>query len=187
MDEIFTDYGDLVACASLTLRYASGQEFVVLTRTDWGATLGQTRSSNWTGGEDFDAGVDLDTTASGVRDGSSWTWPHGRRSSCDQRTCSKMTAASIRVRTAGPVYHTVRTGRRPLTWHPRFCYNGLRYLEIAGLEEPLRPQDVRGLVIAADVRATGEFSCSDQMLNQVHRLVRRAVTSNMYSVFTDCP
>ncbi|WP_162606315.1 family 78 glycoside hydrolase catalytic domain [Jiangella asiatica] len=238
--KILTDYGDLAACASLTLGYPGGQEVIFLSGTDWGATLGQTRSSNWTGGEDFDARVQLDTSASGVR-----AWPRAvvARTPTELALTPKTTPA-LRVREViepksitpvaprthvvdlgvnvagwveldlppqsevtlrpaellkgdgdidpttegwGPVYHTVRTGDRPLTWHPRFCYNGLRYLEVAGLEEPLRPEEVRGLVIAAGARATGEFSCSDQMLNQIHRLVHRAVTSNMYSVFTDCP
>lgn len=238
--KIFTDYGDLAACASLTLRSPGGQELVVLSGTDWGATLGRTRSSNWTGGEDFDAGLGLDTSASGVR-----AWPRAVAARMPPAlTLTPKTAPALRVREIieparitqvapgtqvvdlgvnvagwveldlpadaevtlrpaellhddgtidpttegwGPVYHTVRTGRRPLTWHPRFSYNGLRYLELAGLEEPLRPEKVRGLVIAADAQATGEFSCSDPMLNQIHGLVHRAITSNMYSVFTDCP
>jgi hypothetical protein len=87
----------------------------------------------------------------------------------------------------GPVYHTVRTADAGLTWHPRFAYNGLRYLEISGLAEPPSADSVRGLVLAADTEPTGTFAASDRRLSDLHRIIRRAITSNMYSMFTDCP
>lgn len=238
--KIRSDYGDLAVNASLTLAYPDGTTSEVATDTGWRATLGQTRSSNWTGGEDFDANVPLDTSPAGLR---SWPTAVDAAVPAGIRLSAKTTPplrvrevvspvgirevgdgtqvvdfgvnfagwveldlpahASVRLRPAellhedgtidprtegwDPVYHTVRSGSRPLTWHPRFCYNGLRYLEISGLDQPLEPGSVRGLVIAADTRATGEFACSDPTLAQLHRIIHRAVTSNMYSVFTDCP
>src|SRR5690606_27450862 len=68
--KIKTRYGDLAACATLTLRFADGTTREVRTGSDWGGTLGRTRSSNWTGGEDYDATVDYDPSAAGVR-----RWP----------------------------------------------------------------------------------------------------------------
>lgn len=87
----------------------------------------------------------------------------------------------------GPVFHTVRTADAALTWHPRFVYNGLRYLEISGLPTPPSPESVRGLVLAADAEPTGTFATSDRRLSDLHRIICRAITSNMYSMFTDCP
>lgn len=238
--KIISDHGDLAACASLTLTYPDGTTSEIVTDTAWGATLGQTRSSNWTGGEDFDARVPLDTSIAGVR-----TWPRAVAATTPASiTVSAKTTPALRVRevivpigirdvaagtqivdfgvnfagwaevdlpaesrvtlrpaellhddgtidprTEGwdPVYHTVRSGPWPLTWHPRFCYNGMRFLEVSGHTEPLGLGDVRGLAISADARAVGEFSCSDPTITEIHRIVHRAVTSNMYSVFTDCP
>ncbi|MEV7631949.1 family 78 glycoside hydrolase catalytic domain [Microbacterium sp. NPDC089318] len=87
----------------------------------------------------------------------------------------------------GPVFHTVRTASAPLSWHPSFMYNGLRYLEITGLDVPLTLDAVRAHVIAANAEPAGEFECSDAQLTDLHRIIRRAITSNMFSVFTDCP
>ncbi|HEY3509116.1 family 78 glycoside hydrolase catalytic domain [Kribbella sp. NPDC051137] len=84
----------------------------------------------------------------------------------------------------GPVFHTVTTADAPLTWHPTFCYNGLRYLEISGV--PTAP-DARGLVLAAVADSAGTFTSSDAKVTELHRIIRRAITSNMYSMFTDCP
>jgi len=238
--KIKTRYGDLAACATLTLRFADGTTREVRTGSDWGGTLGRTRSSNWTGGEDYDATVDYDPSAAGVR-----RWPRAvpaqtppalvltAKATPPLRVREVITPAGSRVlpdgtqvvdfgvnfagwpeldlpararirlrpaelvhpdgtidpRTEGwdPVYHTVRTGPSGETWHPRFCYNGLRYLEISGLAQPLGLEQVRGRVIAADTPATGEFDCSDPVVSDIHKIIHRAVTSNMYSVFTDCP
>ncbi|MGZ0147993.1 family 78 glycoside hydrolase catalytic domain [Kribbella sp. WER1] len=84
----------------------------------------------------------------------------------------------------GPVFHTVTTAGVPLTWHPRFCYNGLRYLEISGL--PNAPE-ARGRVLAAGAEPAGTFAASDANVTALHGIIRRAITSNMYSMFTDCP
>jgi alpha-L-rhamnosidase len=84
----------------------------------------------------------------------------------------------------GPVFHTVTTADAPLTWHPRFCYNGLRYLEISGV--PTAPEAC-GVVLAAAADPAGTFTSSDPNVTELHRIIRRAITSNMYSMFTDCP
>ncbi|GAB3748461.1 family 78 glycoside hydrolase catalytic domain [Microlunatus parietis] len=238
--KIKTEYGELAACASLTLEYQDRPATTVITGIDWGATVGQTRSSNWTGGEDFDAGLPLDASVDGIPG-----WPRAVIAAVPPRLrLSAKTTPPLRVRevldpvelrtvapgaqvidfgvnfagwaevdlppgarvklrpaellhpdgtidprTEGwdPVYHTVAAGARPLTWHPRFCYNGLRYLEISGLDSPLGAENVRGLVISADARSAGDFACSDDKITALHTIIRRAVTSNMFSVFTDCP
>ena len=78
-------------------------------------------------------------------------------------------------------------GRGPLTWHPQFNYHGFRYLELTGLTQAPAPSDFTALVLrTADERA-GSFSSSDALLNDIHSIQNRAMQSNMYSVFTDCP
>jgi len=87
----------------------------------------------------------------------------------------------------GPVFHTVESADASVVWHPRFMYNGFRYLEVSGLTSLPSLDWFRGLVIAADVATTGSFASSNGMLNAIDRITRRAITSNMFSVFTDCP
>jgi alpha-L-rhamnosidase len=87
-----------------------------------------------------------------------------------------------------PVYFQVTPATNdPLTWHPTFMYYGFRYLEISGVTSPPALADVRGRVLHADNDPAGAISTSDPDLNDVYRLVERAVASNMFSVLTDCP
>ncbi|MFC5805034.1 alpha-L-rhamnosidase [Streptomyces formicae] len=73
------------------------------------------------------------------------------------------------------------------TWHPRTVYHGFRYVQVEGLPGPPAPDTVRGLVLRAANAPAGGFSCSDDLLDSIHRLVDRAVQGNMYSILTDCP
>lgn len=86
----------------------------------------------------------------------------------------------------GPVFHTVTTGEHEVTWSPRFMYNGFRYLDVRGLAEA-DPSMFRARVITADVPQAGAFTCSDPLLDRIDDLIVRAVRSNAFSVFTDCP
>ncbi|MFF5083215.1 family 78 glycoside hydrolase catalytic domain [Actinoplanes sp. NPDC000266] len=72
------------------------------------------------------------------------------------------------------------------TWHPRFNYHGFRYLEVAGLPEGARIS-VAGLRTMGDYDPAGSFDTSDDVLDGIHRLTRRAVENNMQSILTDCP
>jgi alpha-L-rhamnosidase len=70
------------------------------------------------------------------------------------------------------------------TFRPQFVYHGFRYLQVEGLAAQAT---VRGLSLRATNRSVGEFSTSDSMMRDIHRIIDRSVQSNMYSVFTDCP
>ncbi|MFC5749985.1 family 78 glycoside hydrolase catalytic domain [Actinomadura rugatobispora] len=72
------------------------------------------------------------------------------------------------------------------TWHPRFGYHGFRYLEVRGLPAGASLK-VRGQVLHADNGSAGSFTSSNDLVNGIHGLIRRAVEGNMMSVFTDCP
>jgi len=72
-------------------------------------------------------------------------------------------------------------------YRPRFTWHGFRYAEIRGL--PSRPSLDRfvGLRLCADTPAAGEFECSNELLNRIHRMARRTFRSNLMSVQSDCP
>ncbi len=78
------------------------------------------------------------------------------------------------------------------TWSPRFYYRGARYLRVecraaAGSAELPLVSSIVGDVLHADAAAAGTFTCSDELLNRIHTLVRWAQRSNLMHVFTDCP
>jgi hypothetical protein len=76
-------------------------------------------------------------------------------------------------------------------WFPRFFYHGCRYLQVECManDTNARPVIVSlvGRVVHSDSEPVGEFSCSNELFNRTHRLVRWAQLSNMMSVMTDCP
>ena len=47
--------------------------------------------------------------------------------------------------------------------------------------------DIEAQMIYPDIETTGSFECSEPLYNSIHRLINRAVLSNMKSIFTDCP
>ncbi|MCP9977860.1 family 78 glycoside hydrolase catalytic domain [Actinomadura madurae] len=90
--------------------------------------------------------------------------------------------------TGSPIWDTYTlSGKGVETWHPRFVYHGFRYLQLEGL--PSAPDDgtVTGIVLRAANEKAGSFTSSHGLLNDIHKIIDRAVQGNMYSVLTDCP
>ena len=76
------------------------------------------------------------------------------------------------------------------SWHPRFTYWGFRYLQIERQPDAgVFPEvlSVNGQLIHAAATRSGAFESSDDLLNDIHRLVDSAIESNLQSVLTDCP
>jgi len=78
------------------------------------------------------------------------------------------------------------------TWLPRFFYQGCRYLQVECMPATDRArlpvvETLEGVVVHSGSEPVGEFSCSNDLFNRIHRLVRWAQRSNMVSVMTDCP
>ena len=80
------------------------------------------------------------------------------------------------------------------TWHPRFSYYGFRYLQIEGAtrnpgDDKTKPLLLRvaGDFVHSSAAPTGSFSCSFELFNRIHHIIRAAIESNMQSILTDCP
>lgn len=73
------------------------------------------------------------------------------------------------------------------TWSPRFTFHGFRYVEITGW--PGRPSlaDVEGSRLNADLQKTGQFECSNPMINHLNQVLDYTFLSNVFSVQSDCP
>ena len=82
--------------------------------------------------------------------------------------------------------YTLRGGG-PETWEPSFTFHGFRYVEVDGWPGPVDPAAFTGVVIHSDFERTGTFSCSHEMLNQLHRNVEWGMRGNFVDVPTDCP
>lgn len=81
------------------------------------------------------------------------------------------------------------------TWHPRFSYYGFRYIQVEGavLKGQKNPQklpvlkNIQSCFVYNSAKKVSTFESSNGIFNAAHRLIEKAVRSNMQSVFTDCP
>lgn len=71
-------------------------------------------------------------------------------------------------------------------WSPRFSYTGFRYVEVR-TTDAIKVVQLRGRFLHDAVQVKGHFETSDPLFNNIHKLIDRAMLSNMMSVLTDCP
>ena len=78
------------------------------------------------------------------------------------------------------------------TWEPLFSFHGFRYaalsIESGTLKDGLPDKDMlEGIIIHTDMGVTGEFTCSDETINETFRMAHRTQIGNIHGVPTDCP
>lgn len=74
------------------------------------------------------------------------------------------------------------------SWSPEFTFHGFRYAELTGVSaEELSKDSLSALVLHSDMRRTGHFSCSDELITKLHENVVWGMRGNFLSVPTDCP
>ncbi|MDP9175603.1 MAG: glycoside hydrolase family 78 protein [Planctomycetota bacterium] len=76
-------------------------------------------------------------------------------------------------------------------YFPKFYYHGCRYLQVecanpAGSDLPV-VESLEGVAVHSASEPVGEFSCSNDLFNRIHTLIRWSQLNNMESVLTDCP
>jgi alpha-L-rhamnosidase len=75
-------------------------------------------------------------------------------------------------------------------FEPTFTFHGFRYVQIEGWPggiDALRQNPPMAIVVSSDLHRIGEFACSDDDLNQLHRNVVWGQRGNFVDVPTDCP
>ncbi|MFJ6633633.1 family 78 glycoside hydrolase catalytic domain [Streptomyces sp. NPDC091376] len=245
----YGNFSDPKLIAQLEITLDDGTVRRITSGTDWRTTLGPTTSSNWYGGEDYDARREISGWDEPGRDRSSWqeavtlgrpggaeepaalsaretepvrvietlkgtevagaegsrVFDLGRNiAGWPEITVTAPAGTAVRIHPAeslkdghafqsisnvgAPLWDTYTTkgGGRAETWHPKFSYHGFRYLELKGLPAGATVS-VRGKVLHTDNSSAGSFTSSNELVNGIHGLVRRAVEGNMMSVLTDCP
>ncbi|WP_238441309.1 alpha-L-rhamnosidase [Frankia sp. AgW1.1] len=90
-------------------------------------------------------------------------------------------------RTALATDRYVLRGGGPETWEPRFTFHGFRYVDVEGWPGGLDAGALTAVVIHTDLRRTGWFETSNELVNQLHRNVVWSMRGNFVGVPTDCP
>ena len=79
-------------------------------------------------------------------------------------------------------------GNKKRQWFsPDLNYHTYRYMEIRGLKEKPKIDDIRGLFMHTNVTNENSFSSSSQLLNSIQDASERTFLSNLVSVQSDCP
>lgn len=72
-------------------------------------------------------------------------------------------------------------------WEPAFTYHGFRYIQVEGFPYSVKPGDIIVKIVRSSVEETSKFTCSNELLNKIHDMVKNTEASNLHSIPTDCP
>jgi alpha-L-rhamnosidase len=68
------------------------------------------------------------------------------------------------------------------TWHPRFSHKSFRYVELTGMEPSPAPDMLRGQEVRSALPSAANFSCSSELYNQIHAMVRRSLGHHLLGI-----
>jgi len=78
-------------------------------------------------------------------------------------------------------------GKGVEVYEPRFTYHGFRYVEVTGFPGTPNLDSLEGIVVHSAVESVGGFTCSNQLINNIHKNIVWGQLSNLMSIPTDCP
>ncbi len=73
------------------------------------------------------------------------------------------------------------------SYEPHFTFQGFRYVAVEGYPGELTLDSLTGVVVHSEIPPTGEFECSNPMINQLQHNIRWGQKGNFVDVPTDCP
>ena len=84
--------------------------------------------------------------------------------------------------------YTLKGGGKEEVFTPGFSYHGFQYVEIQSSQPvKLKTDNLTGLFLHTDLTPTGNFSCSNDLLNTIWNASIQSYKSNIHSIPTDCP
>ena len=72
-------------------------------------------------------------------------------------------------------------------YEPRFTFHGFRFVKLEKFPGAPALDNITGVVIHSDMPLTGNFSCSDSLINQLQHNIQWGQRGNFLDVPTDCP
>ncbi|WP_296615459.1 glycoside hydrolase family 78 protein [Sphingomonas sp.] len=72
-------------------------------------------------------------------------------------------------------------------FEPHFTFHGFRYVSVEGYPGELTPDAITGIVCHSDLTLTGEFECSEPLVNQLQSNILWSQRGNFVDIPTDCP
>lgn len=72
-------------------------------------------------------------------------------------------------------------------FEPHFTWHGFRYIKIEGYPGEIKPENFTAVVLYSDMPFTGQFSSSNNLINQLQHNIQWGQRGNFLDVPTDCP
>lgn len=76
------------------------------------------------------------------------------------------------------------SGKVKEEYAPSFVYHGFRYVQVSNMPKDF---EITAQVVHTDLKKIGDFECSDEMLNKIHRASVRSTLTNYHGIPEDCP
>lgn len=73
------------------------------------------------------------------------------------------------------------------SYKPHFTYQGFRYVLLKNWPEEVKTDNFESIAVYSSMEQTGEFECSNEMINQLVKNTLWSQKSNFVDVPTDCP
>jgi alpha-L-rhamnosidase len=78
-------------------------------------------------------------------------------------------------------------GQGEETFEPHFTFHGFRYIRIEGYPGPIDTAAFTAVALYSDMKKTGNFECSNPLVNQLQHNIQWGQRGNFLDVPTDCP
>ncbi len=82
-------------------------------------------------------------------------------------------------------YYIVKGDPQGETYEPKFTFHPTRYVQIEGYPGVPTINDIEGRVVYTSADMSGDFECSNALLNQVHRIAVWTLTNELYGLPLD--
>lgn len=94
---------------------------------------------------------------------------------------------TVNLRSAKAQDHYILKENTEQVFEPHFTFQGFRYVKVEGYPGELSLEKLTAVALYSDMEATGKFSTSNAMLNQLQHNIQWGQKGNFVDVPTDCP
>ena len=81
----------------------------------------------------------------------------------------------------------ISSGEKEEVYCPLFAIFGFRYVLVEGYDGEILPEDFVGIAVYSDMEETGDFHCSNPLIDQLVKNARWSQKGNFMDVAVDCP
>lgn len=91
------------------------------------------------------------------------------------------------LRTAKQQMRYILKGEGEEVFEPHFTWQGFRYVRVDTCPGEINPHDFTAVAVYSDMRKTGTFTSSNELINQLQQNIQWGQKGNFLDVPTDCP